>query len=65
MFSKNLQRNFIKRGGGQRPFINFIKKQEKWYVVPSLKKASYGVIEDVVAEMFYKDKNVIKIFQRR
>ena len=31
------QRNFIKQGGGgQRPFINFIKKQEKWYGVGSL-----------------------------
>ena len=23
-------------GGGQRPFINFIKKQENWYLVASL-----------------------------
>ena len=37
--SKNSHRNFIKRGGGaggQRPFINFIKKQEIWYWMASL-----------------------------
>ena len=35
----NSQRNFIKQGGeggGQRPFINFIKKQEKWSGLASL-----------------------------
>ena len=35
--SKISHRNFIKRGGGgQRPFINFIKKQGFWYGTASL-----------------------------
>ena len=42
---KKSQRNFIKQGGGgQRPFISFIKKQEKWSVVPSLSLPRWKLI---------------------
>ena len=36
----NSQRNFIKQGGGggSKAVYKLYKKQEKWYVVPSLKK---------------------------
>ena len=42
-FSENLHCNFKNKGGGggQRPFINFIKKQKKWYGVPSLTAVLY------------------------
>ena len=44
-FLKKVVRTFIKtgRGGGQRPFINFIKKQTFWSRVWSLSdRANFG-----------------------
>ena len=40
--SKNFASSFIKRRGGQRPFINFIKKQTFWYRTASLRMVKYA-----------------------